>query len=696
MLPRRRRRHQRIAASIAASIATAAASDLNTSVFLYHIQCSNCGVFFFFFDKVSNFLFFAISGKKMIASQAQIHLVGISIFRSSPSDHASARGTVVSPQKKMMKQRTISCGLPKYSIIRRKLSGVFEGELSWKNWGTQGRNPTVGKKAGGWSATLLVVSCAENADRLVEERLNVLVIGGGGREHALCYALQRSPSCAAVFCAPGNDGISRSRDALCIPDLDISDSSAVFRFCLQERVGLVVVGPEAPLVAGLANDLMNAGIPTFGPSSQAAALEGSKNFMKSLCDKYGIPTAKYRTFTDASAAKQYAQEQGAPIVVKADGLAAGKGVIVAMTLTEAYEAIDSMLVKCSFGSAGRRVVIEEYLEGEEASFFAIVDGENAIPLESAQDHKRVGDGDTGPNTGGMGAYSPAPVITKELQSLVMKSIILPTVNGMAAEGCKFVGVLFAGLMIEKKSGLPKLIEFNVRFGDPECQVLMMRLESDLAQVLLAACKGELKGLSLDWSPGSAMVVVMASNGYPEAYEKGSVVRNIEDAENVASSSVKVFHAGTALNSDGNFVAVGGRVLGVTAKGNDLQEARDLAYLAVEKIDWPAGFYRRDIGWRALPQKQSSVGKKTDRYKRNSVILQKDKIAVQLFASTDYMPRGMRSKQLRAAAVQDRACIMLYRSHTTRVFHFFFQDISFHSTPQNSVDVESEITTNMNE
>ncbi|KAL0013111.1 hypothetical protein SO802_000180 [Lithocarpus litseifolius] len=446
------------------------------------------------------------------------------------------------------------------------------------------------------------VSLDQTNNSASQERVVVLVIGGGGREHALCYALRRSPSCDAVFCAPGNVGISNSGNATCISDLDIFDSTAVISFCHKWGVGLVVVGPEAPLVSGLANDLVKAGIPTFGPSAEAAALEGSKNFMKNLCDKYGIPTAKYKTFTDPSAAKKYIQEQGAPIVIKADGLAAGKGVVVAMSVEEACEAVDSMLVKGDFGSAGCRVIVEEYLEGEEASFFAVVDGENAIPLESAQDHKRVGDGDTGPNTGGMGAYSPAPILTKELQALVMKSIILPTVNGMAAEGCKFVGVLYAGLMIEKKSGLPKLIEYNVRFGDPECQVLMVRLESDLAQVLLAACRGELSGVSLNWSPGSAMVVVMASKGYPGAYEKGSVIRNLEEAEHVAPC-VQIFHAGTAQDSDGNFIATGGRVLGVTAKGTDLEEARERAYQAVEEINWPGGFYRRDIGWRALPQKQ---------------------------------------------------------------------------------------------
>ncbi|KAG8090951.1 hypothetical protein GUJ93_ZPchr0011g28912 [Zizania palustris] len=311
---------------------------------------------------------------------------------------------------------------------------------------------------------------------LLAERITVLVIGGGGREHALCYALNRSPSCDAVLCAPGNTGIAQSGDATCILDLDFSDSDAVIVFCRKRGVGMVVVGPEAPLVAGLVNDLMKAGIPTFGPSSEAAALEGSKDFMKKLCDKYNIPTAKYHTFTDPVEAKQYVKDQGAPIVVKADGLAAGKGVVVAMTLDEAFEAIDSMLVQGSFGSAGSRVIIEEYLEGEEASFFALVDGENALPLESAQDHKRVGDGDVGPNTGGMGAYSPAPIVTEELKHMIMESIIIPTVKGMAAEGCKFVGVLYAGLMIEKKSGLPKLIEYNVRFGDPECQNVLWTIE----------------------------------------------------------------------------------------------------------------------------------------------------------------------------------------------------------------------------
>ncbi|KAJ1275242.1 hypothetical protein BS78_05G121400 [Paspalum vaginatum] len=443
---------------------------------------------------------------------------------------------------------------------------------------------------------------ATGAGSASDERITVLVIGGGGREHALCYALNRSPSCSAVLCAPGNAGIALSGDATCVSELDISSSDDVISFCRKRGVGMVVVGPEAPLVAGLVNDLVKVGIPTFGPSSEAAALEGSKDFMKKLCDKYNIPTAKYRTFTDAVEAKKYVQHEGAPIVVKADGLAAGKGVVVAMTLAEAFEAIDSMLVEGSFGSAGSRVIIEEFLEGEEASFFALVDGENALPLESAQDHKRVGDGDVGPNTGGMGAYSPAPIVTDELKRLVMGSIIIPTVKGMAAEGCKFVGVLYAGLMIEKKSGLPKLIEYNVRFGDPECQVLMMRLESDLAQVLLSACRGELGNVSLAWSPEMAMVVVMASEGYPGSYKKGTVIRNLDKAEQV-SPAVKIFHAGTVLDGDGNLVAIGGRVLGVTAKGKDIEEARARAYNAVDTVDWPEGFFRRDIGWRALRPKQ---------------------------------------------------------------------------------------------
>ncbi|XP_021847998.1 phosphoribosylamine--glycine ligase isoform X2 [Spinacia oleracea] len=516
--------------------------------------------------------------------------------KRKPSTFKASSGLSKSSVFSMGKKNNCSVNISKIDYGRIGQFGLVDENVCGINYSIM-----RSKKEGGQHP--FVVTCLANGEINAEEKVNVLVIGGGGREHALCYALQRSPSCKTVFCSPGNVGISSSGDAICIPDIS-SDSSAVISLCQKEAIGLVVVGPEAPLVAGLANDLVKAGIPTFGPSSEAAALEGSKDFMKSLCYKYGIPTAKYQTFADPIAAKQYIKDQGAPIVIKADGLAAGKGVVVAMSLDEAYGAVDSMLVNGIFGSAGSRVIVEEFLEGEEASFFALVDGENAIPLESAQDHKRVGDGDIGPNTGGMGAYSPAPVLTKELQSLVMSSIVIPTVKGMAEEGCKFVGVLYAGLMIEKKSGLPKLIEYNVRFGDPECQVLMMRLESDLAQVLLAACRGELTGVSLKWSPGSAMVVVMASKGYPGNYKKGTVICNIEEAEEVVPA-VKVFHAGTALDSEGNLVSVGGRVLGITAKGDDLQEARDRAYQATEKINWPEGFYRQDIGWRALPQKQCS-------------------------------------------------------------------------------------------
>ncbi|KAL2898854.1 Phosphoribosylamine--glycine ligase chloroplastic [Bienertia sinuspersici] len=540
----------------------------------------------------------------MASFSAQIHVSSTCSGSSYSWKQVSGAKIMFLSQKMKPNPFKLSYGRAKSSVFSVEKSNY--ANMNHINFDKGRIDPfgTVGEKVFGLNIAKMASRNASRKHAFVVACVATEEISAGGREHALCYALQRSPSCSTVFCTPGNVGISNDGDAICLPDIDSSDSSAVISFCQKQAIGLVVVGPEAPLVSGLANDLVKAGIPTFGPSSEAAALEGSKDFMKSLCYKYNIPTAKYQTFTDPTAAKQYIKEQGAPIVIKADGLAAGKGVIVAMSLDEAYEAVNSMLVNSVFGSAGSRVIIEEFLEGEEASFFALVDGENAIPLESAQDHKRVGDGDIGPNTGGMGAYSPAPVLTKELQSLVMDSIVLPTVKGMAAEDCKFVGVLYAGLMIEKKSGLPKLIEYNVRFGDPECQVLMMRLESDLAQVLLAACRGELTGVSLKWSSGSAMVVVMASNGYPGSYKKGTVICNVEEAGK-AAPGVKVFHAGTALDPEGNLVAVGGRVLGITAKGDDLQEARDRAYQAIEKINWAEGFYRKDIGWRALPQKQFS-------------------------------------------------------------------------------------------
>eukprot|EP00249_Psilotum_nudum_P012573 c23861_g1_i1 orf=439-2373(-) len=431
-----------------------------------------------------------------------------------------------------------------------------------------------------------------------EERVVVLVIGGGGREHALCSGLQRSPSCDGVFCAPGNPGISASGDATCIDGLDISNSSAVISFCQKWGVGLVVVGPEALLVTGLVDDLKEAGILAFGPSAKAAALEGSKDFMKKLCTKYGIPTAKYQSFNDVSDAKQYIKAEGVPIVIKADGLAAGKGVIIARTLKEAYAAVDSILVEKAFGSAGSLVVVEEFLEGGEVSFFALVDGETAVPFASAQDHKRVGDGDKGLNTGGMGAYSPAHLLTSDLEAVVMESIILPTVKGMSTEGCKFMGVLYAGLIIEEKTGLPKLLEYNVRFGDPECQVLMVRFQSDLVQALLAACRGQLKDITFQWSEETSLVVVLCSKGYPGKYTQGTVIKNLDEAEIVAPK-VKIFHAGTSLDFDGNVIAVGGRVLGVTALGKDIVQAQERAYQAVDKVIWPDGFCRRDIGWKAV-------------------------------------------------------------------------------------------------
>ncbi|KAH7415277.1 hypothetical protein KP509_14G035500 [Ceratopteris richardii] len=324
--------------------------------------------------------------------------------------------------------------------------------------------------------------------------------------------------------------------------------------------------------------------------------------MKKLCTKYNIPTAEYRSFTDADDAKSYIREIGTPVVVKADGLAAGKGVIIAMTLDDAFDAVDSMLVDRAFGAAGGLIIVEEFLDGEEVSFFALVDGEYAVPLASAQDHKRVGDGDTGPNTGGMGAYSPAPLLTSELEDLVMNTIILPTVKGMEKEGCKFVGVLYAGLILDKRTQMPKLLEYNVRFGDPECQVLIPRLQSDLASTLLAACKGELRKVSLSWSNEAALVVVLASEGYPGKYKKGTTIGNLEKAE-AAVPGTKIFHAGTGLDSHGNVIATGGRVLGVTALGRNIVEAQKRAYQAVDQIHWPDGFCRRDIGWRAVSHLQ---------------------------------------------------------------------------------------------
>jgi phosphoribosylamine--glycine ligase len=422
--------------------------------------------------------------------------------------------------------------------------------------------------------------------------MRILVVGGGGREHALCWAIAASPLCDRLYCAPGNAGIAR--EATCVP-IAAEDVDALVKFAREEAIDFVVVGPEAPLVLGLADRLDAAGVKVFGPSAAAAALEGSKGFMKDLCAKYGIPTAAYARFTDAAAAKAYLRERGAPVVVKADGLAAGKGVTVAATLAEAEVAVEAALVEGAFGQAGAEVVIEECLQGEEASVFALVDGKTALALASAQDHKQVGDGDTGPNTGGMGAYSPAPIMTEALSRRVMDEILAPTVHAMREEGRPYQGVLYGGLMITDEG--PKLLEYNVRFGDPECQVLVARLKSDLLPALIATSDGVLESFDLRWHDEAALVVVMATKGYPGGYQKGSVIRGVEAAE--ADDQVIVFHAGTKTGDDGALLANGGRVLGVTALGATVADAQRRAYAAVDRIDWPEGFCRRDIGWRAV-------------------------------------------------------------------------------------------------
>lgn len=421
--------------------------------------------------------------------------------------------------------------------------------------------------------------------------MRILVVGGGGREHALCWAIAASPLCDRLYCAPGNAGIAR--EATCVP-IGAEEVGALVAFARDEAIDFVVVGPEAPLVLGLADRLNEAGIKVFGPSAKAAELEGSKGFMKDLCAKYGIPSAAYGRFTDAAAAKAYLRTEGAPIVVKADGLAAGKGVTVAETVTEAEGAVDAALIEGAFGDAGAEVVIEECLVGEEASIFALVDGTTALPLASAQDHKQVGDGDTGPNTGGMGAYSPAPIVTDDLARRVMDEILQPTVHALREEGRPYQGVLYGGLMITAEG--PKLLEYNVRFGDPECQVLMARLKSDLLPALIATSDGLLQSFDLRWYEEAALTVVLAAKGYPGGYEKGTVIRGIEAAE--SDEAVTVFHAGTKAGDDGAILANGGRVLGVTALGATVADAQQRAYAAVDRIDWPDGFCRRDIGWRA--------------------------------------------------------------------------------------------------
>jgi phosphoribosylamine--glycine ligase len=420
--------------------------------------------------------------------------------------------------------------------------------------------------------------------------MNILILGGGGREHALAWAIAKSPLCDRLIAAPGNAGIAAVADCVA---LDPEDGVAVVAFARENAIGLVVVGPEAPLAAGVADALVAAGMPVFGPSQKAAMLEASKTFTHEICDAVRAPMASWARFTEAAPARAHVRALGAPIVVKADGLAAGKGVVVAETVDQAVAAIDDMFGGV-FGMAGAEVVIEEFMAGEEASFFVLSDGKTCLPLATAQDHKRAFDGDKGPNTGGMGAYSPAPVMTPALKARAMAEIVQPVIDEMARRGTPYQGVLYAGLMIE--NGAARLVEFNARFGDPECQALMMRLGSDLVPALLACAEGRLAGASLTWLDAPAITVVVAAAGYPGAYAKGAPIRGLTEA--AADVDVEIFHAGTKLVGD-EVVSNGGRVLSVTARGATLAEARDKAYAAVACLDWPGGFHRTDIGWRAL-------------------------------------------------------------------------------------------------
>ncbi len=420
--------------------------------------------------------------------------------------------------------------------------------------------------------------------------MKILLLGGGGREHALAHAITANPKCDTLIAAPGNAGIAELADCV---DLDILNPEAVTEFALEEGVDFVVVGPEAPLDAGVSDALRTASVPVFGPSAAAARLESSKAFTKEICDACGAPTAGYRHFADREAALSYLDQVGAPVVIKADGLAAGKGVVVAMDLDTARDAVRDMFGG-SLGAAGAEVVIEEFMTGEEASFFVLCDGTDAVAIGTAQDHKRAFDGDAGPNTGGMGAYSPAPILTDALCAQVMETIIRPTLAEMARRGTPYKGVLYAGLMIE--DGIARLVEYNVRFGDPECQVLMMRLGAQAFDAMLACAEGRLADIRLSWAPDHAMTVVMAARGYPGAYEKGSRISGLDTA--AQDPRVRIYHAGTARTDDG-LVAAGGRVLNVTARADTLAEARTLVYQTIERIDWSEGFYRTDIGWRAL-------------------------------------------------------------------------------------------------
>ncbi|MEN9850211.1 MAG: hypothetical protein RL128_374 [Pseudomonadota bacterium] len=420
--------------------------------------------------------------------------------------------------------------------------------------------------------------------------MNILILGSGGREHALAWAVKQNPKCDRLIVAPGNAGIAQLAE---VADINILDGASVVTFCEENAIDFVIIGPEAPLAAGVADVTRAAGLLTFGPSAAAARLEASKGFTKEICDACAAPTAAYARFTEAAAARDYVTAQGAPIVVKADGLAAGKGVIVAMTLDEALAAIDDMFGG-EFGAAGAEVVIEEFMTGEEASFFILTDGVNALPIGTAQDHKRVGDGDTGPNTGGMGAYSPAPVLTDAIAARAMAEIVLPTIREMARRGTPYQGVLYAGLMI--KDGQGQLVEYNARFGDPETQVLMMRLGAQALDLMLACAEGRLDQAQVNWANDHAITVVMAAKGYPGTYQKGTEIRGLtrlpEDSRHM------VFHAGTT-EKDGRICAHGGRVLNITARGDSLAEARNRAYAMIDHLDWPEGFCRSDIGWRAL-------------------------------------------------------------------------------------------------
>ena len=423
--------------------------------------------------------------------------------------------------------------------------------------------------------------------------MNILIIGNGGREHALAWKAAQSPLADAVFVAPGNAGTARE-PALQNVDISATDIDSLLAFARKENIGLTIVGPEAPLVIGVVDAFRNAGLKIFGPSEAAAQLEGSKAFTKDFLDRHQIPTAEYQNFTDIEPALAYLREKGAPIVIKADGLAAGKGVIVAMTLQEAEDAVQDMLAGNAFGDAGHRIVIEEFLDGEEASFIVMSDGVNVLPMATSQDHKRVGDGDTGPNTGGMGAYSPAPVVTDEIHQRVMDQVIWPTIRGMAAEGNVYTGFLYAGLMIDN-AGQPKVIEFNCRFGDPETQPIMMRMQSDLVELCLAACEGRLDEQESRWDPRPALGVVLAAGGYPADYRKGDVIHGLEAA---AELDGKVFHAGTTLQGE-EVVTNGGRVLCVTGLGSDVAAAQKQAYQLADAISWEGMFCRKDIGYRAI-------------------------------------------------------------------------------------------------